>query len=50
VAEIALDQCAVGAVERDKIAADFAKGVLSITLPKTAEAQKQPKKIDVKSG
>lgn len=36
-------------INRDKVAADFAKGVLTITLPKTAEAQKQPKKIDVKS-
>lgn len=36
-------------VERDKIAADFSKGVLTITLPKTPEAQKQPKKIEVKS-
>jgi HSP20 family protein len=36
-------------VDRDKIAADFAKGVLTITLPKTAEAQKQSKKIEVKS-
>jgi HSP20 family protein len=36
-------------VERDKIAADFSKGVLTITLPKTAEAQKQSKKIEVKS-
>lgn len=36
-------------IDRDKIAADFAKGVLTITLPKTAEAQKQSKKIEVKS-
>lgn len=36
-------------VDRDKIAADFSKGVLTISLPKTAEAQKQPKKIEVKS-
>lgn len=36
-------------VERDKIAADFSKGVLTITLPKTVEAQKQLKKIEVKS-
>lgn len=36
-------------VERDKIAADFAKGVLTIILPKTAAAQKQAKKIEVKS-
>jgi HSP20 family protein len=36
-------------VDRDKIAADFSKGVLTITLPKTPDAQKQQKKIDVKS-
>ena len=36
-------------VDRDKIAAALAKGVLTITLPKTAEAQKPSKKIEVKS-
>ena len=36
-------------VDRDKVAADFSKGVLTITLPKTAEAQQQAKKIEVKS-
>jgi HSP20 family protein len=36
-------------VDRDKVAADFSKGVLTITLPKTAEAQKPQKKIEVKS-
>ena len=36
-------------VDRNKVAADFAKGVLTITLPKTAEAQKPQKKIDIKS-
>jgi HSP20 family protein len=36
-------------VDRSKIAADFSKGVLTITLPKTAEAQKPVKKIEVKS-
>jgi Hsp20/alpha crystallin family len=36
-------------VDRDKLAADFSKGVLTITLPKTAEAQKPTKKIEVKS-
>ena len=36
-------------VDRDKIAADYSKGVLTITLPKTAEAQKQAKKIEVRS-
>jgi HSP20 family protein len=36
-------------VDRGKIAAEFSRGVLTITLPKTAEAQKQQKKIDVKA-
>jgi HSP20 family protein len=36
-------------VDRGKVAADFSKGVLTITLPKTAEAQKPQKKIEVKS-
>ena len=36
-------------VDRDKVSADFSKGVLTITLPKTPEAQKQQKKIEVKS-
>jgi HSP20 family protein len=36
-------------VDRDKVAADFSNGVLTITLPKTAEAQKPTKKIEVKS-
>jgi HSP20 family protein len=36
-------------INRDKVSADFAKGVLTITLPKTAEAQKQTKKIEVKA-
>jgi HSP20 family protein len=36
-------------VDRDKVAADFSKGVLTITLPKTAEAQKPVKKIAVRS-
>lgn len=35
-------------VDRDKITADLAKGVLTITLPKTAEAQQPAKKIEVK--
>ena len=36
-------------VDRNRVAADFSKGVLTITLPKTAEAQKPQKKIEVKS-
>lgn len=36
-------------IDRDKIAAEFSKGVLTLTLPKTAEAQRQHKKIDVKA-
>lgn len=37
------------AIERDKIAAELAKGVLTITLPKTAAAQKPAKKVEVKA-
>jgi HSP20 family protein len=33
----------------DRVAADFSKGVLTITLPKTAEAQKSQKKIEIRS-
>jgi len=36
-------------VDRDKIAASLTKGVLTVTLPKTAETQKQQKKIEVKT-
>jgi HSP20 family protein len=36
-------------VDRDKIAADFSRGVLTITIPKTAEVQKQQKKVEIKS-
>ena len=36
-------------IDRDKIAADFSKGVLTISLPKTPDAQQQQKKIEVKS-
>ena len=35
-------------VDTDKIEASFKKGVLTVTLPKTAEAQKPVKKIAVK--
>jgi len=36
-------------VDADKIEASFAKGVLSVKMPKTAEAQKAEKKIAVKA-
>jgi len=36
-------------VDHDKITADLSKGVLTITLPKTAEAQRPQKKIEVKA-
>ena len=36
-------------VDTDKIEASFAKGILTITLPKSPEAQKAEKKIAVKS-
>ena len=38
-----------GSIDRSKIAADFSKGLLTITLPKTTEAQRPAKKIEVKS-
>lgn len=37
-------------IDRDKIEAKFNKGVLTVTLPKTAEAVKQQKKIEIKAG
>jgi HSP20 family protein len=36
-------------VDRNKVSAEFSKGVLTITLPKTAEARQPVKKIEVKS-
>ena len=36
-------------IDRDKIVAEFSKGVLTLTLPKTPDAQKQQKKIEVKA-
>jgi len=36
-------------VDQDKIAANFSKGVLTVTLPKSADAQKPQKKIEVKA-
>jgi len=37
-------------VDTDKIEASFKKGILTLTLPKTAEAQKQEKKIAINAG
>lgn len=37
-------------VDETKAEADFKKGVLKITLPKTAEAQEARKKIEIKTG
>ena len=37
-------------VDAGKIEASFKRGVLTVTLPKTAEAQKAEKSIDVKAG
>jgi HSP20 family protein len=36
-------------VDREKIAADFSKGVLTVTMPKTAKTVEQQKKIEVKT-
>lgn len=36
-------------IDTDKITADFAKGVLKVTLPKLPEAQAKAKKIEVKA-
>jgi HSP20 family protein len=36
-------------IDRNKVSADFSKGILTVTLPKTAEAQQPAKKIEVKS-
>lgn len=36
-------------VDAEKIGADFAKGVLTVTLPKLPEAKVEPKKIEVKA-
>lgn len=38
------------AADPDKVAAHFAKGVLTITVPKPAEAQNKTRKIAVKAG
>ena len=36
-------------VDHQAVAANFAKGVLTVTLPKTAAAQKEAKKVEIKS-
>lgn len=36
-------------VDQNKVAANFTKGILTITLPKTADAQKSQRKIDIKA-
>jgi HSP20 family protein len=36
-------------IDRDKVAAEFSKGVLTITMPKTAQAKEAEKKIEVKA-
>ena len=36
-------------VDAEKIEANFQKGVLTVTLPKTPEAQKKEKKIEIKA-
>jgi HSP20 family protein len=36
-------------VDPDKVAASFAKGVLTVTLPKTVAAKAEPKKVEVKA-
>lgn len=37
-------------IDLDKVEASFKNGVLTVTLPKTAEAQEKTRKIEVKSG
>jgi hypothetical protein len=37
-------------VDTDKIEANFKNGVLTVTLPKTVQAQKSEKKIAIKKG
>ena len=39
-----------GDVQADKIAADFTDGVLTLTLPKTAPAAREQKKIRIRKG
>lgn len=37
-------------IDANNIAANFAKGVLTVTLPKKPEAKVEPKKVEVKTG
>jgi HSP20 family protein len=37
-------------VEKDKVEARFKNGVLTVTLPRSAEAAAKVKRIDVKAG
>ncbi len=37
-------------VDADKIEASFKDGVLTVILPKTAEAKKREKRIEIKKG
>lgn len=39
-----------GGVERDKVAANMKKGVLSVVLPKSKEAQAKTRKVAIKAG
>lgn len=37
-------------IDREKVTASFKNGVLKVTLPKTAAAKNEPKKIEIKKG
>jgi HSP20 family protein len=41
--------CVPEGVDRNQVAADFSKGMLTITMPKSTKAVEQQKKIEVKS-
>jgi HSP20 family protein len=36
-------------IDRDRIEAGFSKGILTVTLPKTADAQQSERKVDIKA-
>jgi HSP20 family protein len=50
---MSIEQCASNpipeGVEKDTIKAEFSKGVLEVTLPKTKEVQARQRRIPVKS-